>query len=77
MWMRRTKKRSTLREEEQEEGDEEQSEESGEQDWQREDEEEGQDLTEVGDGCEVDERVRVAPNMEAGGSHLKTTSDPR
>ena len=68
--------RMMMSEEEQEEGDEEQSEESGEQDWQREDEEEGQDQTEVGDGCEVDERVRVAPNMEAGGSHLQVTSDP-
>ena len=50
--------------------------EEGEQDWEWRDEEEGKDQTEVGDGHEEDERVRVASNMEAGGSHLQVTSDP-
>ena len=74
--MKETVVRMMMSEEEQEEGDEEQSEESGEQDWQWWDEEEGKDQTEVGDGHDEDERVRVASNMEAGSSHLQATSDP-
>ena len=73
--MKETVVRKMISEEEQEEGDEEQSEESGEQDWQWRDEEEGKDQTDVGDGHEEDERVRVASNMEAGCSHLQVTSD--